>query len=180
MSKFKTVLVKISSIKPNENNPRIIKDDKFLSLVKSVTDFPEMLEIRPIVVNEDGIIIGGNMRYRACLKAGIKEVPVIKLVGMSQEKQNEFLIKDNVAGGEWDWDALANNWDSEDLKDWGLQVWQTNTDFNPEYNPTISDSKVTEDEINERAKKLAAQMSKASQNQEVICPNCEHVFDVQL
>jgi hypothetical protein len=126
MSKFKTVLVKISSIKPNENNPRIIKDDKFKSLVQSVTDFPEMLEIRPIVVNEDGIIIGGNMRYRACLEAGITEVPVIKLVGMSQEKQNEFLIKDNVAGGEWDWDALANNWDSEDLKDWGLQVWQTN------------------------------------------------------
>jgi hypothetical protein len=108
-------------IKLNPNNPRIIKDDKFKKLVQSIKDFPEMLDIRPIVVNKDGIILGGNMRFKACLEAGIKEPP-FKIVDLTEEQQKEFLIKDNVSGGEWDWDALASEWDVEQLDNWGLDM----------------------------------------------------------
>jgi len=113
--------VKISEVKLNPNNPRLIKDDKFLKLVQSIKDFPEMLNIRPIVVNKDMIILGGNMRYKACKEAGLKEIPII-IADLTEEQQREFLIKDNVSGGEWDWEVLANEWDSEQLEVWGLDV----------------------------------------------------------
>lgn len=113
--------VKITEVKLNPNNPRLIKDDKFKKLVQSIKDFPEMLNIRPIVVNQDMIILGGNMRYKACKEAGLKEVPVI-ITDLSEEKQREFLIKDNTSGGEWDWEVLANEWDSEELEAWGLDI----------------------------------------------------------
>jgi hypothetical protein len=121
--------VKISEVKVNPNNPRLIKDDKFKKLVQSVKDFPEMLNIRPIVVNKDMIILGGNMRFKACKEAGLKEVPII-ITDLTEEQQKEFLIKDNVSGGEWDWDILANEWDEKDLKDWGLDLWQQDFDVN--------------------------------------------------
>ena len=108
-------------IKLNPNNPRIIKDDKFKKLVQSIKDFPEMLDIRPIVVNKEGIILGGNMRFKACIEAGIKEPPYV-VVDLTEEQQKEFLIKDNVSGGEWDWEALANEWNVEQLEDWGLDM----------------------------------------------------------
>lgn len=120
--KYITELVNIKEVKNNPNNPRLIKDDKFKKLVQSIKDFPEMLNIRPIVVNEHMIILGGNMRYKACLEAGLKEVPIIKVGGLTEEKQREFIIKDNVSGGEWDWDMLANEWESEELEEWGLDV----------------------------------------------------------
>ena len=113
--------VKITEVKVNPNNPRLIKDDKFKKLVQSVKDFPEMLNIRPIVVNKDMIILGGNMRFKACKEAGLKEVPII-ITDLTEEQQKEFLIKDNVSGGEWDWDILANEWNADDLKDWGLDL----------------------------------------------------------
>lgn len=112
--------LKINEIKLNPNNPRIIKDDKFTKLVQSIKDFPEMLDIRPIVVNQDMIILGGNMRFKACKEAGLKEVPVI-VTDLTEEQQKEFLIKDNVSGGEWDWDLL-NEWDAEQLEGWGLDI----------------------------------------------------------
>lgn len=114
--------IKISEIKLNPNNPRLIKDDKFAKLVKSVKEFPEMLDIRPIVVNSDMIILGGNMRFRACKEAGLKEIPVIIAEGLTEQQQKEFLIKDNVSGGEWDWDMLANEWEVEQLDSWGLDI----------------------------------------------------------
>ena len=119
---------KISEIKLNPNNPRLIKDDKFKKLVQSIKDFPEMLNIRPIVVNQDMIILGGNMRYKACKEAGLKEIPII-ITDLTEEQQREFLIKDNTSGGEWDWDVLANEWDSEQLEAWGLDL---PIDFNTE------------------------------------------------
>ena len=122
-------IVKISEVKVNPNNPRLIKDDKFKKLVQSVKDFPEMLNIRPIVVNKDMIILGGNMRFKACKEAGLKEVPII-ITDLTEEQQKEFLIKDNVSGGEWDWDILANEWNADDLKDWGLDLWQQDFDIN--------------------------------------------------
>jgi len=114
-------VVKITEVKVNPNNPRLIKDDKFKKLVQSVKDFPEMLNIRPIVVNQDMVILGGNMRYKACKEAGLKEVPII-ITDLTEEQQKEFLIKDNVSGGEWDWDILANEWNADDLQDWGLDL----------------------------------------------------------
>jgi hypothetical protein len=112
---------KVSDIKVNPNNPRLIKDDKFKKLVQSIKDFPEMLDIRPIVVNKDMIILGGNMRYKACKEAGLKEVPII-ITDLTEEQQREFLIKDNTSGGEWDWNMIANEWDVEQLAEWGLDV----------------------------------------------------------
>lgn len=138
--------IKISEIKLNPNNPRLIKDDKFAKLVKSVKEFPEMLDIRPIVVNSDMIILGGNMRFRAAKEAGMKELPVIIANNLTEEQQKEFLIKDNVSGGEWDWDMLANEWENEQLEEWGLTINNFNTD-----NIDV-DSFFEEDNINKEQK----------------------------
>ena len=113
---------KIKDIKPNPSNPRVIRDDKFQKLVKSILEFPQMLEIRPIVVNDDMIVLGGNMRLRACTEAGLKEVPIIKASDLTPEQQAEFIIKDNVGFGEWNWEMLANEWDTEQLEQWGVDV----------------------------------------------------------
>ena len=121
-----SVLTKISAIKRNPNNPRILKDDKFAKLTQSIKDFPQMLDIRPIVVNDDMVVLGGNMRLKACKEAGLKEVPVIKVNDLTEEQQREFIIKDNVGFGEWDWDLLQAEWDNDLLEDWGLGL-----DFDP-------------------------------------------------
>jgi hypothetical protein len=119
---MKSELIPISKVKANPNNPRIIKDEKFKKLVKSIQEFPQMLEIRPIVVNEEMIVLGGNMRLKACQEAGLKQVHIIKASELTEEQQKEFIIKDNVGFGEWDWNDLANNWDSDKLEEWGLDI----------------------------------------------------------
>jgi hypothetical protein len=119
---MKTIKAKIKDIKTNPNNPRYIKDEKFKKLVQSIKELPEMLQLRPIVVNDDMVVLGGNMRLKACQKAGLKEVPIIKASDLTPEQQNEFIIKDNIGFGEWDWDLLANEWDQEQLTDWGLDL----------------------------------------------------------
>jgi ParB-like chromosome segregation protein Spo0J len=121
---MKTQTVLINEVKSNPNNPRIIKDDKFKKLVASIKELPQMLELRPIVVNEDMVVLGGNMRLKACKEAGLKEIPIIKASELNEEQQRAFIIKDNVGFGEWDWDALANEWDAEQLEEWGLDVWK--------------------------------------------------------
>ncbi len=120
--------VKISEVKNNPNNPRVIKDDKFKKLIESIKEFPKMLEIRPIVVNQDMIVLGGNMRLKASISAGLKEVPIIYVDDLTEEQQREFIIKDNVSGGEWDWDMLSNEWDADELDAWGLDVPEMNED----------------------------------------------------
>lgn len=117
---MKTTL-KPSEIKPNPDNPRIIRDDQFKKLVQSLKDFPEMADVREVVVNTDHVILGGNMRFRAMVDAGWKQIPV-KIVDWPIEKQREFVIKDNVSGGEWDYDMLANQYELVDLDAWGLTV----------------------------------------------------------
>ena len=114
--------VKISAIKPNKDNPRLIKDDKFKKLVKSIKEFPEMLKLRPIVVDEDMMVLGGNMRLRASMDAGLKEVWVEVAKELSEEQKKEFIVKDNVNFGEWDWDMVANEWESGKLKEWGVDL----------------------------------------------------------
>jgi len=117
--------MKLKDIKENQDNPRFIKDEKFERLVKSIQDFPEMLEKRPLVIDEDNVVLGGNMRLKALKKLKYKEVPVIIAEGWTEEQKREFIIKDNVGFGSWDFDDLQSNWDADDLEDWGLDVWKT-------------------------------------------------------
>ena len=119
---MKVLKVKISEIKTNPKNPRLIKDDKFRKLVKSIQEFPQMLELRPIVVDENNIVLGGNMRLKACIEVGLKEVYIVKADDLTEQQKDEFIVKDNVGFGEWDWDILANEWDTEKLQDWGLDL----------------------------------------------------------
>ena len=114
--------VKISEVKTNPKNPRLIKDDKFKKLVKSIQDFPQMLELRPIVVDENNIVLGGNMRLKACKEAGMKEVYIVRAENLTELQKDEFIVKDNVGFGEWDWDMLANEWDTEKLDEWCLDL----------------------------------------------------------
>ena len=146
--------IAINKIKLNPNNPRLIKDDKFTKLVQSIKDFPEMLNIRPIVVNEDMIILGGNMRFKACKEAGLKEVPIIKASGLSAEKQREFLIKDNLSGGEWDW-TLLQEWDSLELGDWGLDM--------PSFAADVDYSILDEEDVSDQLKEMTDGVKKAIQ-----------------
>lgn len=120
--------LEINKLKPNKDNPRIIKDHKFKKLVESIKNFPQMLELRPIVVDEDMTILGGNMRYRASIEAGLKEVHVKVAKGLTEEQKQEFIVKDNVGFGEWDWSSLGNKWKTNELDNWGLDVWQNYDD----------------------------------------------------
>ena len=128
--------VNISQVKTNPNNPRIIKNDKFQKLVKSIQEFPEMLKLRPIVVDEDMMVLGGNMRLKASKDAGLKQVWIEIAEGLTEEQKKEFIVKDNVGFGEWEWDILANEWDSVQLAEWGLDVWQNEDD---EQNNDVND-----------------------------------------
>jgi ParB-like chromosome segregation protein Spo0J len=112
----------ITEIKSNPNNPRLIKDHKFKQLVKSIQDFPQMLELRPIVIDENNMVLGGNMRLKACLEAGLTDVPVIHANNLTEAQKKEFIIKDNISFGEHDWDALANEWNIIELDEWGLDI----------------------------------------------------------
>ncbi len=155
---MKTEKIAIGKIKLNQNNPRIIKDDKFQKLVKSIQEFPQMLEIRPIVVNDDMIVLGGNMRLRACQEAGLKEITIIKASNLTEEQQKEFIIKDNVAFGEWDWNDLANNWFPQELEDWGLQIPGFDTEVK-ELDYSILD----EEDIDGQLSQMAGSVRKAIQ-----------------
>lgn len=134
-------LLKTSLINPNPNNPRIIKDYKYKALVKSIIDFPEMLNLRPIIVNKDMVVIGGNMRLRACKEAGLKEVPVIIADQLTEKEQREFAIKDNQGSGEWDWEMIANDWDITELEDWDFKI----PNMNIEDEVKVSDSMENKD-----------------------------------
>jgi ParB-like chromosome segregation protein Spo0J len=148
------IKTKLSEVKLNLNNPRLIKDDNFKKLVQSIKDFPEMLDIRPIVVNADMVILGGNMRFKACKEAGLKEVPIIIADNLTEEQQREFLIKDNVSGGEWDW-SLLSEWDTEQLEDWGLNV--------PEFATEVDYSILDDDDVSEQLENMTEGVKKAIQ-----------------
>ena len=130
-----TEKVKIDLVKPNQDNPRNIKKEKMTKLVKSILDFPEMLEARPIVVDEDMVVLGGNMRLQACKKAGLLEVPIIKFENLTEEQKREFVVKDNVGYGEWDWEIIndeGTEWDIDALEAWGLDVKRLSGDDDEE------------------------------------------------
>ena len=126
------IKVKISQVKANPKNPRVIKDDKFKKLIKSIQDFPQMLDKRPLVcftdIDKKYVVLGGNMRLKAAIESNLKEIPIILADDWTEEQKNEFLIKDNVGFGDWNWDDLANEWDEELLIEWGLDVWKQPTE----------------------------------------------------
>ena len=136
----------ITEIKSNPNNPRLIKDNKFKQLVKSIQDFPQMLELRPIVIDENNMVLGGNMRLKACLEAGLTDVPVIHANNLTEEQKKEFIIKDNISFGEHDFDILANEWNILELDEWGLDI------------PAFANNDIEEPKDNAKGEKK--------------CPNC--------
>ena len=152
-------IVKIEAIKANSKNPRVIKDDKFRKLVQSIREFPDMLNKRPLIcfTDVDGkyVVLGGNMRLKAAQEIGLKEMPIILADDWTQEQKDEFLIKDNVGFGEWNWDDLANEWDAEKLTDWGLDVWQSE--------PDIDYSILDDDDISEQLEDMTNGVKKAIQ-----------------
>lgn len=168
--------VKISKVKSNPDNPRIIKDDKFQKLVQSIKEFPEMLRIRPIVVNHELVVLGGNMRLKACKDAGMKDIWIIQASDLTEEQQKQFVIKDNVGFGEWNWDILANEWDSQVLEEWGLDVWvnqddikidNVDTEVEPDNSPRGSDDDYSVFELvmlHENKLQLLDTLNKVKQN----------------
>ena len=129
MIEVKIEKVDIHSIRKNPDNPRVMNKQKFDKLIESIKEFPQMLKLRPIVVNNEGLILGGNMRYTACLQLNHKEVHIIKAENLTDREIQQFIIKDNVGFGDWDWDILANGWKSTDLEEWGLDAWQNMDDI---------------------------------------------------
>jgi hypothetical protein len=124
---FEDKIASHSELLRNPKNPRYIKDDRFDKLVTSIQEFEEMLNIRPLVVDESLTILGGNMRLKAIKELGIEKVPIKIVKGLTEKQKEEFTIKDNVGYGEWNWDVLANEWEVEDLEHWGLDTPVTPT-----------------------------------------------------
>lgn len=153
-----TIKVKIGEVKPNPKNPRIITDEKFKKLVKSIREFPKMLELRPIVVNDNMEVLGGNMRLKACIEAGLSEVVIIKAQDLTPEQEKEFIIKDNVGYGDWDWSMLEEQYDDETLLDWGIDLPEFNLD-NLDY--SILDEE--EEELEEELENMKGSIRKAIQ-----------------
>ena len=125
--------MKLKDIKPNPNNPRVLRDDKFQKLKQSITEFPKMLSLRPMVIDENNVVLGGNMRLRALQELGftdVEEAWVKRSSDLTEDEKKRFIIADNVAFGEWDWDTLANDWEVVDLEAWGLEIPQFNQDIN--------------------------------------------------
>ena len=152
---MKTEFVSIKKVHPSPKNPRVIKDHKFRKLVQSIKEFPQMLEMRPIVVDEEMVVLGGNMRLRACLEAGLMEVPIIRATELTEQQKKEFVIKDNSSFGEWDWDLLANEWDIQDLDQWGLDIPASyfDDDKEPEFDKDILDQQL-DTYINSKVKQI--------------------------
>lgn len=165
----KIVKLPISSLKLHEQNPRVVKDKKFKKLVQSVKKFPEMLEIRPIVVNKDMVIIGGNMRYRACVEAKFETVPVM-VVDLSPAKEKEFILKDNVSSGEWDYDMLADVFDSKELAEFGVIDFDFSQEELDIAEPSVTKGTVKE-EIEQNEEEHEEEISKPLIKSE-ICPHC--------
>ena len=137
----KPQIIQVEKLKLNDGNPRYIKEDNFIKLVNSIKEFPRMLEYRPVIVNEDFLVLAGNMRLRAAKEIGLKEIPVLIADKLTEKEQRELIIKDNVGYGDWDWNMLANEWDKEELISWGIDI--------PEFEEKDFSDKNKEVDINE-------------------------------
>ncbi len=166
--------ISVSKIFSNPVNPRLIKEHKFKKLVKSIKEFPEMLKLRPIVVNKEYGILGGNMRYKACLELGLKDVWIIKAENLTKEQMEQFVIKDNASFGDWDWDVLANMWEVEQLTDWGVNIYDFNNQSVSEINKGDEDSEwvgMPEFEASDKELKLIISFDDEEKREEYISKN---------
>jgi hypothetical protein len=174
--------MKLKDIKPNPNNPRVLRDEKFAKLKQSIQEFPKMLSLRPIVIDENNVVLGGNMRLRALQDLGYTDIDdtcVKYAKDLTEEEKQRFIIADNVAFGEWDWDTLANDWEVVDLEDWGLNIPKfdpVDIDFDPNVTPETNYSDVTKEQIRAEAEKLASQMLRNHKEIDVMCPKCGNEF----
>lgn len=173
--KYNYILVELSKLKLNEDNPRVIKDDKFELLKNSIISFPEMLKIRPIIVDENYNVLGGFMRTKACMSLGLDVVPVFVVKNLTEEQKREILIKDNVSFGEWEWETLYRNNTREDLKNFGLDVWISDSDEEVGSNAGVSSS--NPDQMPERDFDIEEENTEVYT---VICPNCATEFQVKM
>jgi hypothetical protein len=141
---MKIEVVNIETIKPNPDNPRVIKGDQLEKLKKSIQEFPEMLEARPLVVDENLVVIGGNMRLRALKELGYKDIPIIRFSNLDEAKKREFVVKDNVNYGEWNWDSISTSWDVSVVSDWGLEIpaWVMDDEMEPEIDEDVLSRKL--------------------------------------
>lgn len=139
---------KVEELKPNPENPRVIKDAKFKKLVKSIKEFPQMLDIRPIVIDENDVVLGGNMRLKALKECGIKEVATIKVEELTEEQKKEFIAKDNVGYGEWDWELLLEQYNVDVLENWGIDIDESKTKKEKEVEGEIKFSEYLDEENN--------------------------------
>lgn len=167
--------LKIEDVIPNEENPRYIREAKFLKLVKSLQDFPEMAKARPLIINQENKVLGGNMRLKAMQEAGWITVPTIK-VNWPEEKQREFIIKDNASFGEWDWEILSSDWEKEQLTEFGLDI--PATDYNPNLTPSFNTDPVTAGDIEKAGNSLGVGSGVADKI-DVICPECGCEFHIK-
>lgn len=119
---MKTEIIAISELRPNPVNPRSISEDKFRKLCQSLEDFPKMLELRPVIIDDDNIVLGGNMRLKAAEHIGLTHLPCVRAKDLSQKEKDEFIVKDNLGYGAWDWDTMGIQYELEQLEDWGLDV----------------------------------------------------------
>lgn len=180
-------MIKLSSIKPNKDNPRVIGKQEFEDLKKSITDFPQMMRLRPIVVDANNQILGGNMRFKALKTLGYKEIEddwIVRADDLTDDQKKRFLITDNVQFGAWDYEELANTWDVNDIKDWvGSAIKSVNEDwgneFKPNLEPETDKSDISAEDVEKMAKKLAMQMIKDRPAVDCICPQCGAEFQIE-
>jgi hypothetical protein len=174
-----TQKIDITKLIENEDNPRIIRHEKFMTLVQSIKDFPEMLDARPIVVNKDMVILGGNMRYNACKEAGLTEVP-ITIVEYTPQQEKEFMIKDNASAGDWDYIELREKWNVDKVKVWGVDEWNTTaTQFEPNVSPNTNHREITADDIEKTQDNLSSQYEgQSAEKRNVVCPHCLEEFEI--
>ena len=173
--KREELTVPLSELKPNPDNPRTIKKQKLNQLKKSLAEFPEMMQLRPIVVDENNVILGGNMRYEALKANGAVNTQVVKVTGLTDAQKREFVIKDNVPFGDWDWDKLANEWDAEELNDWGLDVPTDETEHYadlldvelPIYEPSATPPEISDCAELDEADELLEKIDKAECSEEL-------------
>lgn len=179
-------IVNIKELKPHPSNPRFIRDEKYQKLKQSILDFPEMLQLRPLIVNNDLVVLGGNMRLKVCSELGYKEVPIIRAENLTPEQQKTFMLKDNADYGEWDWTILAGDeWKDEVAEHWGNstnQDWnnieQSDTKYNPVLNPAIMTGDVTRQQLDDKSKEMMNQMKRETNYKNLICPHCGEEFSI--
>lgn len=169
----------IDTIKPNPNNPRTITGSNYAKLRDSIKEFPNMLWAKPIVVSADNVVLAGNMRLQACRELGMTYVPTLDASFFSDSQLGEFMIKDNTHFGEFDYDALSNQYEFEVLDAYGVQFPNYEVDnYTPEYEPVFDTSEVTREQIEEKARELADKMVREMKMKDIMCPECGAEFNI--